>query len=205
MTGFPSTARSSPNGRADQAQIRQAVDPERAAQLFRQVVLPHLGDGLALARWLAGNASDAEDIMQDACLRALKAIDGYRGGNARAWLLVIVRNTAFNWLARQRSSTLVMVGDLADVDDAASEASATDTTLRSTPESELIRRADQQAVAEAIAALSLPMREVVVLRDINDFSYKEIADMLDLPIGTVMSRLSRGRQQLAALLVRADP
>ena len=102
MTGFPSTARSSPNGRADQVQIRQAVDPERAAQLFRQVVLPHLGDGLALARWLAGNASDAEDIMQDACLRALKAIDGYRGGNARAWLLVIVRNTAFNWLARQR-------------------------------------------------------------------------------------------------------
>jgi len=205
VTGFPSTARSSPNGRADQVQIRQAVDPERAAQLFRQVVLPHLGDGLALARWLAGNASDAEDIMQDACLRALKAIDGYRGGNARAWLLVIVRNTAFNWLARQRSSTLVMVGDLADVDDAASEASAMDTTLRSTPESELIRRADQQAVAEAIAALSLPMREVVVLRDINDFSYKEIADMLDLPIGTVMSRLSRGRQQLAALLVRADP
>ena len=205
MTGFPSTARSSPNGRADQVQIRQAVDPERAAQLFRQVVLPHLGDGLALARWLAGNASDAEDIMQDACLRALRAIDGYRGGNARAWLLVIVRNTAFNWLARQRSSTLVMVGDLADVDDAASEASAMDTTLRSTPESELIRRADQQAVAEAIAALSLPMREVVVLRDINDFSYKEIADMLDLPIGTVMSRLSRGRQQLAALLVRADP
>lgn len=180
------------------------MDPERAAQLFRQVVLPHVGDGLALARWLAGNASDAEDIMQDACLRAFKAIDGYRGGNARAWLLVIVRNTAFNWLARQRSSSLVMVGDLADVDDVASEASATDAAQRSTPESELIRGADRQAVTAAIAALSLPMREVVVLRDINDFSYKEISDMLDLPIGTVMSRLSRGRQQLAVLLARGD-
>ena len=184
-------------------QIRPTVDPERAAQLFRQIVLPHLGDGLALARWLAGNPSDAEDIVQDASLRALRAIDGYRGGNARAWLLTIVRNTAFSWLAKQRSASLVMVGDLADVDDVAAEATATDTS-QPTPESELIRRADRQAVANAIAALSLPMREVVVLRDINDFSYKEIADMLDLPIGTVMSRLSRGRQQLAALLARVN-
>lgn len=203
MTGFPSTARPSSNGRADQVQIRPAVDPERAAQLFRQIVLPHLGDGLALARWLAGNPSDAEDIVQDACLRALKAIDGYRGGNARAWLLTIVRNTAFSWLAKQRSASLVMVGDLSDVDEVAAEA-ATAEPSQPTPESELIRRADRQAVANAIAALSLPMREVVVLRDINDFSYKDIADMLDLPIGTVMSRLSRGRQQLAALLVRAN-
>lgn len=203
MTGVPSTARPSPNGRADQVQIRPAVDPERAAQLFRQIVLPHLGDGLALARWLAGNPSDAEDIVQDACLRALKAIDGYRGGNARAWLLTIVRNTAFSWLAKQRSASLVMVGDLSDVDEVAAEA-ATAEPSQPTPESELIRRADRQGVANAIAALSLPMREVVVLRDINDFSYKDIADMLDLPIGTVMSRLSRGRQQLAALLVRAN-
>lgn len=203
MTGFPSTARSSPDGRVNRSETGHAVDPERAAQLFRQIVLPHLGDGLALARWLAGNPSDAEDIVQEASLRALRAIDAYRGGNARAWLLAIVRNTAFSWLAKQRSASLVMVGDLGDVDDVAAEAPDA-ATAQPTPESELIRRADRQAVAGAIAALSLPMREVVVLRDINDFSYKEIADMLDLPIGTVMSRLSRGRQQLAALLARAN-
>ena len=203
MTGFPSTARSSSDGRANRSGTGHAVDLERAAELFRQVVLPHLGDGLALARWLAGNPSDAEDIVQEASLRALKAIDGYRGGNARAWLLTIVRNTAFSWLAKQRSASLVMVGDLADVDEVAATAPSVETS-QLTPESELIRRADRQAVAGAIAALSLPMREVVVLRDINDFSYKEIADMLDLPIGTVMSRLSRGRQQLAALLARVN-
>jgi RNA polymerase sigma-70 factor (ECF subfamily) len=196
-------ARPSSDGRADQVQIRPSVDPERAAQLFRQIVLPHLGDGLALARWLAGNPSDAEDIVQEASLRALKAIDGFRGGSARAWLLTIVRNTAFSWLAKQRSASLVMVGDLGDVDEVAAEATVAEPS-QSTPESELIRRADRQAVANAIAALSLPMREVVVLRDINDFSYKDIAEMLNLPIGTVMSRLSRGRQQLAALLARAD-
>ena len=196
-------ARPSSDGRADQVQIRPSVDPERAAQLFRQIVLPHLGDGLALARWLAGNPSDAEDIVQEASLRALKAIDGFRGGSARAWLLTIVRNTAFSWLAKQRSASLVMVGDLGDVDEVAAEATVAEPS-QSTPESELIRRADRQAIANAIAALSLPMREVVVLRDINDFSYKDIAEMLNLPIGTVMSRLSRGRQQLAALLARAD-
>ncbi len=198
-------ARPSPNGRATPLQARQAVDPDRAAQLFRQIVLPHLSDALALARWLAGNPSDAEDIVQDACLRAFKAIDGYRGGSARGWLLAIVRNAAFSWLARQRSSSLVMVGDLADIDDVSSAASATTVTQQATPESELIRRADVQAVTAAIGMLSLPMREVVVLRDINDLSYKEIADVLELPIGTVMSRLSRGRQQLAALLARTEP
>ena len=196
-------ARPSSDGRADQVQIRPSVDPERAAQLFRQIVLPHLGDGLALARWLAGNPSDAEDIVQEASLRALKAIDGFRGGSARAWLLTIVRNTAFSWLAKQRSASLVMVGDLGDVDEVAAEATVAEPS-QSTPESELIRRADRQAIANAIAALSLPMREVVVLRDINDFSYKDIAEMLNLPIGTVMSRLSRGRQQLVALLAWAD-
>jgi RNA polymerase sigma-70 factor (ECF subfamily) len=198
-------ARPSPNGRAIPLQARQAVDSDRAAQLFRQIVLPHLGDALALARWLAGNPNDAEDIVQDSCLRAFRAIDTYRGGSARAWLLAIVRNAAFSWLARQRSSALVMVGDLADIDDVSGAAGAPNVAPQATPESELIRRADVQAVTDAIALLSLPMREVVVLRDINDLSYKEIAGMLDLPIGTVMSRLSRGRQQLAALLARTEP
>ena len=191
-------------GRTDRPQTRQALDQDRAAELFRQVVVPHLADGLALARWLAGNASDAEDIVQDACMRALKGIDGYRGGSARAWLLTIVRNTAFSWLARQRSSALVMVGDLADIDEASAANTSGGADPQPTPESELIRRADQQMVAAGIAALTLPMREVLVLRDVNGCSYKEIAEVLNLPIGTVMSRLARGRQHLAALVRRAE-
>ena len=179
------------------------MDQDRGAELFRQVVVPHLGDALALARWLVGNSNDAEDIVQDACMRAFSAIGGYRGGSARAWLLTIVRNTALSWLAKQRSSSLVMVGDLADIDDV-SAAQPGDSDPQPNPESELIRRADERTVAAAIAALALPMREVLVLRDVNGFSYKEIAEVLNLPIGTVMSRLSRGRQQLATLVRRAE-
>jgi len=179
------------------------VDSTRSAELFRQIVLPHLRDALALARWLAGNQSDAEDIVQESCVRALKSVDGYAGGSARAWLLAIVRNTAFTWLARHRSASLVMVGDLGDIDDVSRDAD-TAAEPQPTPESELIRRADQRALATAIATLSLPLREVVVLRDISGFSYKEIAAVLNLPIGTVMSRLSRGRHQVATEIRRAD-
>lgn len=204
MTGFPSTVRASLDARTTPAPIGPSLDQDRAAELFREVVAPHLADAFALARWLAGNPSDAEDIVQDACVRALKAIADYRGGNARAWLLTIVRNTAFTALAKRRSSALVMVGDLADVDDAANTGAAATESPQPTPESELIRRADQQAVARAIAGLTLPMREVVVLRDVNGMSYKEIAEVLTLPIGTVMSRLARGRQQLATLLSEAN-
>ena len=180
------------------------MDQDRGAELFRQVVVPHLGDALALARWLVGNSNDAEDIVQDACMRAFSAIGGYRGGSARAWLLTIVRNTALSWLAKQRSSSLVMVGDLADIDEVSAATQAGHADLQSTPESELIRRADQQTVTAAVAALTLPTREVLVLRDVNGLSYKEIAEVLKLPIGTVMSRLARGRQQLAAVVRRVD-
>jgi RNA polymerase sigma-70 factor (ECF subfamily) len=197
VTSFPSGARV-PNARAASVIIGPSLDRERAAELFRQIVAPHLGDAFTLARWLAGNASDAEDIVQDAAIRALKAIATWRGGSPRAWLLAIVRNTAFTALAKKRSSALVMVGDLADIDDATTQ--TIDTTPQPTPETELIRRADTAAVRRAIAGLPLPMREVVVLRDVNGMSYKEIAEVLSLPVGTVMSRLARGRQQLAVLL-----
>jgi RNA polymerase sigma-70 factor (ECF subfamily) len=179
------------------------VEHERAAALFRQIVVPHLADALALARWLVGNPSDAEDIVQDACMRALRGIDGYRGGSAKAWMLAIVRNAAFSWLARQRSSALVMVGDLADIDEVSAGTASGSADPQPSPEAELIRRADQKVVSAAIAELALPVREVLVLRDVNGFSYKEIAEVLNLPIGTVMSRLARGRQQLAASVKRA--
>lgn len=179
-------------------QAKSQVDKDRSAQLFARIVLPHLADGLALARWLAGNSADAEDIVQEACLRALDGIGGYAGGNARAWLLAIVRNTAFTWLARHRSRALVLAGDLADIDQVAPGAGFPGGEPPATPEAEAIRRADVAAVEAAIAELPLPFREILVLRDINGLGYKEIAELLDLPLGTVMSRLSRARQHLAS-------
>jgi RNA polymerase sigma factor (sigma-70 family) len=193
-------ARSLSDGRAAKLQVNPSVDQRRASERFGEIVMPHLADGVALARWLSGNASDADDIVQEACVRALKAIDGFRGGSGRAWLLSIVRNTAYSWLARERSPTLVMVGDLGDVEEAATGSASGGADPGPTAEAALIRRADHAAVAGALAQIALPLREVLVLREINELNYKDIAQVLNVPIGTVMSRLSRGREHLAALL-----
>jgi RNA polymerase sigma factor (sigma-70 family) len=179
-----------------------------ASDRFRDIVLPHLGDALALARWLTGNPHDAEDVVQEACLRALAAIDGYRGGDgggsARPWLLAIVRNTCLTWLAKHRHKGLVLVGGMSELDDIARGGDpAFPAVPAATPETELIRKADAAAVEAAIAAVPPPFREVLVLRDVNGLSYREIAAMLTMPIGTVMSRLARGRAMLAAGIVEA--
>lgn len=169
---------------------------------FSQVVMPHLGDALALARWLTGSAADAEDVVQDACMKAYAGIGGYAGGNARAWLLTIVRNASYTWLARNRPRGIVAVGDLNDLDDMSAghrEPSPGDDS----PEAKLIAKADLAALEIAIAALPEPFRETLVLRDINGLSYRDIAAMLDVPIGTVMSRLARARGQLMSDLGRA--
>ena len=185
-------------GRANQ--WRRMGDPERSGERFRTVVLPHLPDALALARWLTGSRTDAEDVVQEACIRALAGIDGYDGRNARAWVLAIVRNTSFTWLAKHRPKSLVVVGDMAAIDELAQR--HTDASAhRLTPEAELIRKADALAVEAAIGALPHPLREVLVLRDVTGLSYKEIAQMLAIPMGTVMSRLARARAELAATLV----
>jgi len=180
------------------------VEQSQAANEFRRVVLPHLADGLALARWLAGNRTDAEDILQESCIRALNAIAGYDGGNPRAWVLAIVRNTALSWLARQRSSVLVMAGGLDDVDELARRSDDGTSVPWPTPEDELLRRADEKVVERAIEALPFAFREVVVLRDVSGLNYKEIASLLKLPVGTVMSRLARGRRQLSILVRSFD-
>lgn len=170
-------------------------DAARAAR-FQELVMPHLGDALALARWLTGSAHDAEDVVQDACLRALSAIDTYEGRGAKPWLLAIVRNTCFTWLAKNRPKDVVLQGNLNDMD--AIESHSMDTEPG--PEAALIAKAEGAAVRAAIKAVPHPYREVLVLRDINGLSYKEIAAMLAAPVGTVMSRLSRGRSLLAAQL-----
>ena len=195
-------ARLADTGRAAKLQVNPSVDHRRASERFGEVVVPHLADGVALARWLCGNASDADDIVQESCVRALKGIEGFRGGSGRAWLLSIVRNTAYSWLRRERPRMLVMVGDLGDVEDAAGTSESGGADPGPTAEAALIQRADQEAVASALGQIALPMREVLVLREINELNYKEIAEVLELPIGTVMSRLARGRQQLATALAK---
>ena len=166
--------------------------PEQSsAGRFEQVVLPHLPAAYNLARWLVRNDADAEDVVQEAYLRAFKFFGGYRGGESRTWLLTIVRNTCYSWLQRNRSR------ELTDSIDDAPEAVTIDL---SNPELRLLQDADAQMVRECLADLPLEFREVMVMRELEELSYKEIATIAELPIGTVMSRLARGRKRLHSLL-----
>jgi len=159
---------------------------------FARLVLPHLGDAYSLARWITGNRADAEDVVQEASLRAFRAISNV-DANPRAWMLTIVRNTAFTWLRKNRPAVLIAVEDLEEVEHARPATAAVDAE---TPETTLIAKADSAQLAAAIATLPTAFREAVVLRDIHGLSYREIADVTGVPIGTVMSRLARGRDRL---------
>jgi RNA polymerase sigma factor (sigma-70 family) len=158
---------------------------------FRSVVLPHLDDAYTLACWLTGSRTDSEDVVQDACLRAFRAIGSYSNGNARAWVLTIVRNTAFNWMRTNRRACLFPVEDLESVERAQSSKFDGET-----PEKELIAKNETTQLKAAIAALPDVLRETLVLRDIQDLSYRQIAEVTGAPIGTVMSRLARARSKL---------
>jgi RNA polymerase sigma factor (sigma-70 family) len=160
---------------------------------FAAVVMPHLDDAYALARWLTGNGTDAEDIVQEASLRALRGLDRYAGGNARAWFLAITRNTAFTWLARNRPKALVATEDIETL--AAADGAET-------PEEALIAKASAAELELAIGCLPPPFKETLVLRDITGLSYREIAEITSVPLGTVMSRLARARGLLMAALGR---
>jgi RNA polymerase sigma-70 factor (ECF subfamily) len=161
---------------------------------FDRVVVPHLDAAYNLARWLAGNDHDGEDIAQEACLRAFRFLNGFRGGNSRSWLLTIVRNTAYTWFKQNRPQKLVSVSDeeWLDIEDPtalASHASA-------------LHNADRDVLRAALEELPVEFREVLILRELEGLSYKEIADVADAPIGTVMSRLARARKQLQEYLAR---
>jgi RNA polymerase sigma factor (sigma-70 family) len=160
---------------------------------FAAVVMPHLDDAYALARWLTGNGTDAEDIVQEASLRALRGLDRYADGNARAWFLAITRNTAFTWLARNRPKALVATEDIETL--AAADGAET-------PEEALIAKASAAELELAIGCLPPPFKETLVLRDITGLSYREIAEITSVPLGTVMSRLARARGLLMAALGR---
>jgi RNA polymerase sigma factor (sigma-70 family) len=162
-------------------------------KLLVETVLPHLDDAFTLARWLTGNATDAEDVVQEACLRALKGAGGFAGGSPRAWLMAIVRNAALTWLGRNRPRALVLTDDL----EAAERAAPAHSDV-ATPEAEAIAQADATLLEAAIADLPTLYREAIVMREFNDMSYRDMAVALDVPIGTIMSRLARAR----ALLVQ---
>jgi RNA polymerase sigma-70 factor (ECF subfamily) len=160
---------------------------------FEQHVVPHLDAAYNLARWLAGNDHDAQDVAQEASLRAFRFFGSFRGEDARAWLLTIVRNTFYTWLRKNRSpaNTVEISDEILDIEDVSANAEAVNPQF-----------ADAEAVRHAIAALPVEFREIVILREMEGFSYKEIADMAEVPIGTVMSRLARARRQLQKRLSR---
>ncbi len=171
---------------------------ERAA--FDEVFLPHLPEAYRLAHWLAGSASDAEDIVQEAALRAFRGIKSFGAVNARAWSLTIVRNTAFSWLAKNKPKTVVFMNDLSAAEQQELEHEGPHGARIETPEEIALFKADAVEVQKALAQLPAQFREVIVLREINQMNYRDIAEITNVPIGTVMSRLSRGRQLLIALL-----
>jgi RNA polymerase sigma-70 factor (ECF subfamily) len=163
------------------------VDERERLKAFEQAVLPHLDAAHNLARWLAGNDQDAQDVAQEACLRAFRFFGNFRGDNARAWLLAIVRNTFYTWLRKNRppEGTLELDEEALEIADPSGTAAA----LHS-------RQGDAESVRRAVAALPVEFREIVVLREMEGFSYQEIAGLADVPIGTVMSRLARARKLL---------
>jgi RNA polymerase sigma factor (sigma-70 family) len=170
----------------------RTLDEEGRRGRFEAVVLPHLDAAYNLARWLTRRDDDAEDVVQTACLRALRFFDGFQGGNPRGWLLTIVRNTFYSWVAQRREHELSTPFD---------EEIHTAEHSGGDPEVELLRHADAELLRQGFAALPVPFREVMVLREIEGLSYKEIAAIAGIPIGTVMSRLARARRHLQDYLI----
>jgi RNA polymerase sigma-70 factor (ECF subfamily) len=166
-------------------------DPERARR-FRDAALPHLDDVYTLARHLLRDATDAEDAVQECYLRALKHFDSYRGPAMKPWLLAILRNVCRAEFARRASSATSPVEDIAEDEQTTPLWHET----QDTPEEQVLRRWDATTIRRLVADLAEPFRETFVLREIHDLSYREIADIVDAPVGTVMSRLARARALL---------
>jgi RNA polymerase sigma factor (sigma-70 family) len=164
---------------------------------FKAVVTPHVDEAYRLAYWLTGNRTDAEDVVQNAFLRAFRAMRNYAGGTPRAWLLTIVRNAAYSWLRKKRRSVVVAVENLEAVE---LEHASREKYDDDTPEASLIAKVNAQQLREAIANLPTPFRETLSLRDIEGLDYLEIAQVTEVPIGTVMSRLARARHRLISAL-----
>ena len=160
---------------------------ESLRQNFEEAALPHLGAAYNLARWLTHDATDAEDVVQEAYLRAFRHFGSFHGSDGRPWLLAIVRNTCYTWMQHNRSPQLTV-----HLDDQLQEIES----KALNPEALLLQSADSQMVRQALEELPVEFREVVVLRELEGLSYKQIAEVAEIPIGTVMSRLARARKRL---------
>lgn len=159
---------------------------------FEQLVLPHLNSAANLASWLLRNRADSEDVVQEAMLRAYRFFDRFHGGDARAWLLQIVRNTCYTWLQKNRPAELMTEFD----EEVHQQPSAS-------PETLALRAANRERLIRALELLPTRAREVLVLRELEGCSYKEIGEIAGIPIGTVMSTLARARQRLQRILSEA--
>ena len=164
-------------------------EPGKRAR-FEQAVLPHLDAAYNLARWLTRDEHDAQDVVQEAYLRAFRSFDSFRGGDGRAWLLAVVRNTCYTWLKRNRSREQVSFDE--EVHGRSRESEG--------PDAVLLQKASGELLYAALEELPAEYREVVVLRELEGCSYKEIAAVADIPLGTVMSRLTRARARLQQCL-----
>jgi RNA polymerase sigma factor (sigma-70 family) len=171
---------------------------------FEQLVLPHMDAAYNLARWLVRNPHDAEDLAQEAMTRAIKFFNGFRGGDPRAWLLTIVRNSCFTWLGRNRAKDLAEFNEEAHSPGISAQGDQSSSQMPpSNPETMAIAEAESARVRRALEELPVIFRETIVMRELEGMSYKEIADVTSVSIGTVMSRLARGRDRLRALLMES--
>jgi RNA polymerase sigma-70 factor (ECF subfamily) len=184
---------------AELTTVSGGVLPNREKS-FEELVLPHMRAGYNLARWLLRNDHDAEDVTQEAIVRAFRSFDGFRGENPRAWLLAVVHNGACSFL--QQKNRALEIGT--EFDEVAHSEPASDVRTPETPEVLLLRSAQQRLLNEAVETLPVEFREAFLLREIEGLSYKEIADVAHIPIGTVMSRLCRARRRLQAVVARRE-
>jgi len=177
------------------------LDSDIKRARFESSVSPHVDAAYNLARWLTRNEHDAQDVVQEAMLRAFKFFDGFRGADARSWVLKIVRNTCFTWLQANRPSEIAAMAPN-ELEDLLPPPFCSG--LADDPETLALRRTTAEQIDNALSALSAPLLEVVVLREMEGLSYKEIATVIDAPIGTVMSRLGRARADLRRILARSQ-
>jgi RNA polymerase sigma-70 factor (ECF subfamily) len=163
-----------------------AMDPAGKLALFDQIVMPHLNAAYNLARWLTRNGPDAEDLVQEAYLRAFRSFETFRGEDGKAWLLTVVRNTCFTWLKKKEGHSPVEFDE--QLHSAAEEAPDAETIL--------LKQAALGSLNQCLEALPVEFREAIVLRELEELSYKEISEVAKVPVGTVMSRLARARRRL---------
>ncbi len=168
------------------------IAERRQRTRFERLVLPHLDAAYSLARWLTRNDADAADVVQEAYLRAFRYFESYREGDAKSWLLRIVRRTCYTWLERNRPAELVALDTVDDVDDASAAAPGP----AGDAEALLMSRSDLRRLDRLIETLPTPLREAIVLRELHELDYRQIAEVTGVPVGTVMSRLHRARAAL---------